>query len=753
MTLAHAPDGATQLILWSLSDDVLLLEWEAQADAAPTRYRPFIAGRAAAAPFAHVAQPLSHDRHRHLLALRGGESARSGSAAPLEVRTLDGRLVIKGAAAAVPGDPTFVLSGLADAGRSKVARFFFETTPQLFKLYDHRQYAAFCRQLFRELFERPARLAVHCRLGEQRVFAECRLPSRLGERIRGVVITPQSVRPLPKSALTLTPVDATAPARSLSLLLTKEAATAGAEIVLISDRGLAGRVMPALNPPLPDAAAWLRAGKGKAKHMAPAIIDAAAHLANDDPVAAALARELALIHAGDAAAGLAGGVDNVLAGEAGILVTGWYEDRAGLFDGIVCERLSESREFPPEAIGRFRLADAAAGDASPGNAARQGFALFLPWPESRGNEKRTTLALLTLSLKAKSGSRLPLWQGQPTGEDGASLRRVLAALPAHAAARGEAEGSIVPLERWLRGELDRRAKAVRAHDLIALDAAVTSPEVSVVTPLAEDPRLLRASVAALATTCRQRRAEIVFVAKRPFLETVRLEDLLALTRAYGLAARLAVVDRATGTGSLFNAGAMAAAAPVLVLLGTGVVPEACDWLDGLMAALTCAGEASVVAARALAADESIRAAGFTLDKAADGRLDLIAGFAGFPRDYPGVAAVRSVDAVSSAALAITRKLFEGVGGFDDRYLTASFRDADFCLEVRRQGGRTLALPDPVVFDLSDLSHDLPAACLPLATELDRRLFEARWRDEALKRTTPAATGEVLRPLPRLEVAA
>jgi GT2 family glycosyltransferase len=49
--------------------------------------------------------------------------------------------------------------------------------------------------------------------------------------------------------------------------------------------------------------------------------------------------------------------------------------------------------------------------------------------------------------------------------------------------------------------------------------------------------------------------------------------------------------------------------------------------------------------------------------------------------------VREAAYVQGAAMAVRREVFERLGGFDENFFPAYYEEADFCLRVRRSGGR------------------------------------------------------------------
>ncbi|MGO1119925.1 glycosyltransferase [Rhodovibrionaceae bacterium A322] len=61
-------------------------------------------------------------------------------------------------------------------------------------------------------------------------------------------------------------------------------------------------------------------------------------------------------------------------------------------------------------------------------------------------------------------------------------------------------------------------------------------------------------------------------------------------------------------------------------------------------------------------------------------------------DLPKFNYARDVDYISGAAIMLPRRLFEDLGGFDERYLPAYYEDADLAFKVRDKGYRVLYQP-------------------------------------------------------------
>jgi O-antigen biosynthesis protein len=77
----------------------------------------------------------------------------------------------------------------------------------------------------------------------------------------------------------------------------------------------------------------------------------------------------------------------------------------------------------------------------------------------------------------------------------------------------------------------------------------------------------------------------------------------------------------------------------------------------------------------------------------------------YPGDEPCVMIKRDVNAVTGAALAITREWWDKMGGLDTKYGVGVFDDADLCLSVRKAGGHIQANPNAVFYHWQHGSQD------------------------------------------------
>jgi glycosyltransferase involved in cell wall biosynthesis len=66
--------------------------------------------------------------------------------------------------------------------------------------------------------------------------------------------------------------------------------------------------------------------------------------------------------------------------------------------------------------------------------------------------------------------------------------------------------------------------------------------------------------------------------------------------------------------------------------------------------------------------------------------------------------VHNVSAVTGACLVVERKIFEQLGGLDEKYLTIAFNDIDLCLKIRQAGYRNLWTPFAEMYHYESMSR-------------------------------------------------
>ncbi|HWP43779.1 MAG TPA: glycosyltransferase family 2 protein [Blastocatellia bacterium] len=146
-----------------------------------------------------------------------------------------------------------------------------------------------------------------------------------------------------------------------------------------------------------------------------------------------------------------------------------------------------------------------------------------------------------------------------------------------------------------------------------------------------------------------------------------------------------------GFGAGCNLGARRSRAKYLIFLNPDTTVEA-GWIEALLAPLESCDRAGLATARILLAKspERINACGNRIHITG---ITLCRGLGMTRDDFPEV---EEVDAVSGAAFAVRRELFEMLDGFDEETFLY-MEDTDLSLRARLAGWRTLYAPQSIVY--------------------------------------------------------
>ncbi|MDR2605612.1 MAG: glycosyltransferase [Desulfovibrio sp.] len=175
-------------------------------------------------------------------------------------------------------------------------------------------------------------------------------------------------------------------------------------------------------------------------------------------------------------------------------------------------------------------------------------------------------------------------------------------------------------------------------------------------------------------------------------------ELEPLGRAlFGAAFRLLRFPENCNFGPACNAGARAAAAPLLFFLNNDtLLTPGC--LPPLLRALDDEPSPGAVGPLLLYPDRSVQHLGvsFTLEYVS--HL-----YRGFPIDHPAVRRRRKLQALTAAALLLPKTIFFDAGAFCEEYRNG-FEDVDLCLQLRHRLGFTLScIPESVIIHLEGRS--------------------------------------------------
>lgn len=174
----------------------------------------------------------------------------------------------------------------------------------------------------------------------------------------------------------------------------------------------------------------------------------------------------------------------------------------------------------------------------------------------------------------------------------------------------------------------------------------------------------------------------------------------------------------------FNQLAEKATGEILIFLDGEFEPQDSDWLKEL-AGFARQKEIGAVGAKIFSPNGSLRHAGIILG------IDGFIGFAhrGFPRDAAGYfqrARVTNNFSAVSNVVAVRRKVFEELKGFDGAQFPNGLFDVDFCL--RLQSEKNLRITFNPYCELLQLSDSSTEKILKLESTPEVENFKFRWKD-------------------------
>ena len=98
-------------------------------------------------------------------------------------------------------------------------------------------------------------------------------------------------------------------------------------------------------------------------------------------------------------------------------------------------------------------------------------------------------------------------------------------------------------------------------------------------------------------------------------------------------------------------------------------------------------------------------------------------------DGPEYSYVKEVDYISGAAILIRKKLWEEIGGFDERFAPAYYEDTDLAFEVRKHGYKVVYNPASVVIHFEGISNGTDTSEGQKAYQVvNHDKFYEKWKD-------------------------
>jgi O-antigen biosynthesis protein len=277
------------------------------------------------------------------------------------------------------------------------------------------------------------------------------------------------------------------------------------------------------------------------------------------------------------------------------------------------------------------------------------------------------------------------------------------------------------------GGAARTRASPRTREPVAPKSTADPPEwpmVGVVVATRDRADLLAECVRGLVDKTDYPRREIVIVDNGS-----TAPDALALLRDLRADTRFKILERPGpfNFSALSNDGARATNAPVLLFLNNDIVMLNSDWLKPLVR-WAVMPQIGVVGAKLLFPNRQIQHAGVVLG---------FGGIAGhvyrrMPANHPGycnqLATTHEMAAVTGACIAVERKKFEAVGGFDAENLPIDLNDIDFCLRISAHGWTNLWTPDSVLVHRQSASRGIDPDPFALYRR-ERTYFVRRWAEE------------------------
>lgn len=236
--------------------------------------------------------------------------------------------------------------------------------------------------------------------------------------------------------------------------------------------------------------------------------------------------------------------------------------------------------------------------------------------------------------------------------------------------------------------------------------APANPSVSVVVPLYGRCDFLRHQLAHFADDADFKRVDLIYVVDDPRI----VNETLALASHYQslfrVPFRVVHYGQNLGFAGANNVGAQLAAAPLLLLLNSDVIPTANGWLSTLAQGLQQLPSAGAVGPLLLFADGSIQHAGMRpmLDPALPGFIWNSHPGKGAP--WRGGNEPTAQALLTAACLMLRTADYLLLGGLDEGYLVGDFEDSDLCLKLANRGQSLWLVPEARLWHLERQSQTI-----------------------------------------------
>lgn len=241
---------------------------------------------------------------------------------------------------------------------------------------------------------------------------------------------------------------------------------------------------------------------------------------------------------------------------------------------------------------------------------------------------------------------------------------------------------------------------------------VSSPKASVIIPLYGRYDFMRYQLSNFSRFESLKDYEVLYVVDDPKISHAVGKLAKELSVVFTQPFSVITLAENMGFGGANNIGVKHAKSDKLILLNSDVLPKDGSWADKMIAQIDNNDDVGVVGARLLFEDNSIQH---------DGMAPMVLNE--YPElllnDHPNKgwpvslsknpAEVADCPLLTAACIAISKSLFEEVGGFDPAYVLGDFEDSDLCLKVLEAGKRNVICRDVELNHLERQSQNLVAS--------------------------------------------
>lgn len=145
-------------------------------------------------------------------------------------------------------------------------------------------------------------------------------------------------------------------------------------------------------------------------------------------------------------------------------------------------------------------------------------------------------------------------------------------------------------------------------------------------------------------------------------------------------------------GPACNQGAKAAAAPLLFFLNNDTLMTK-DWLPPLLYAMREDASLGAIGPLLLYMNDTVQHLGVAFSIGGISHL-----YQHYPRNHPVVHKKRELQAITAAAMLISKSLFRDCGGFCEEYKNG-FEDVDLCFQITKRGKKMRCISESVLYHL------------------------------------------------------